>query len=291
MRVARAGLVPYHAMWIEFARGDVRAALGHLEAALGWVVDRPEGGPTSWYSTPRCPPSLATTTSVRRTPGKSSVSAKTSATRCFSPTATGCSPSRPHIAGRPRRPSSTFARPRLTRPTGGTLHQPNSSPNRPTASTVSATVPWPSSTSAALRTSQDGEPVIAMAEAALLARHGDPYLAEERLLAAPGHRVDPREYWRITLLRLRCVPARRHRRWCPGRTCFRGGGQDGFRSSPYQRRPDHRELLALAAETGQPAALALDAAVLPLTLSLLGRFAIMRGGRPFPWPRARLLSC
>src|SRR5262249_8750908 len=41
LRGARAGLVPYHAMWIQFARGDARAALGNLEAALGWVVDRP----------------------------------------------------------------------------------------------------------------------------------------------------------------------------------------------------------------------------------------------------------
>src|SRR5262249_60229019 len=48
---------------------------------------------------------------------------------------------------------------------------------------------------------RDAEPMIAMAEAALLARHGDPLLAEQKLLAAPGHQVAPREYWRLTLLR------------------------------------------------------------------------------------------
>ena len=36
---------------------------------------------------------------------------------------------------------------------------------------------------------QDAEPVIAMAEAALAARHGDSRLAEERLLAAPATRL------------------------------------------------------------------------------------------------------
>jgi ATP/maltotriose-dependent transcriptional regulator MalT len=41
MRVARAGLVPYQAMWIEYARGEASSALRHLEEALGLIADRP----------------------------------------------------------------------------------------------------------------------------------------------------------------------------------------------------------------------------------------------------------
>ncbi len=41
MRTARAGLVPYQAMWIDFPRGEANAALEHLEAGLSLVVDRP----------------------------------------------------------------------------------------------------------------------------------------------------------------------------------------------------------------------------------------------------------
>ena len=46
MRTARAGLVPYQAMWIDFPRGEANAALEHLEAGLRLVVDRPRNGPT-----------------------------------------------------------------------------------------------------------------------------------------------------------------------------------------------------------------------------------------------------
>jgi DNA-binding SARP family transcriptional activator len=42
------------------------------------------------------------------------------------------------------------------------------------------------------------------------------------------------------------------------------------------------QLIGLAAETGQPAALALEVAVLPVTLRLFGGFELARGGRPVP---------
>ena len=49
--------------------------------------------------------------------------------------------------------------------------------------------------------STDADALIAMAEGSLLARHGDPEAAEVALRRVPGTGIDPREYWRIDLLR------------------------------------------------------------------------------------------
>ena len=49
--------------------------------------------------------------------------------------------------------------------------------------------------------SKDAGQLVALAEAALEARHGDPKLAERRLVALAQHRLDQREHWRVTLLR------------------------------------------------------------------------------------------
>ena len=46
----------------------------------------------------------------------------------------------------------------------------------------------------------DAEPLLAMAECALLSRRGDPELAQERLRDVHQHGIPPREYWRVTLL-------------------------------------------------------------------------------------------
>lgn len=43
--------------------------------------------------------------------------------------------------------------------------------------------------------------IVAMAECALLARHGDPTVAEERLAAVHRHGIYPRERWRVMLMR------------------------------------------------------------------------------------------
>src|SRR5215469_7590659 len=121
-----------------------------------------------------------------------------------------------------------------------------------------------------------------MAEAALLARHGDPSLAEQKLLAAPRHHVPPREFWRITLLRAYAA----FRRNDPGAgalaaRAFEEAARLGLAHLPYTKEGMvTAELLGLAVETGQPAALALEAAALPVYLCVLGRFALTRGGRP-----------
>ena len=111
---------------------------------------------------------------------------------------------------------------------------------------------------------------IAMAECALLARHGDPGLAEERLLAVRrGRRPSPREYWRVTLLRAYAAM----RLGNPGAgglaaRAFEEAARLGQPNLPLIREREITEsLLALACETGSPAALALEASSLPMALT------------------------
>ncbi|HSC01808.1 MAG TPA: BTAD domain-containing putative transcriptional regulator [Solirubrobacteraceae bacterium] len=128
----------------------------------------------------------------------------------------------------------------------------------------------------------DADATIAMADCALLSRHGDPELARERLAVVHRHGIPPREYWRVTLLEayaaLRC-----------GDSGAGGLAARAFEEAARLGQPQfplilEREvtesLLALAAQTGSPAALALQSASLPVALSVLGRFELARGGRP-----------
>ena len=98
--------------------------------------------------------------------------------------------------------------------------------------------------------------MIAMAEAALLARHGDPHAAEERLLAAPARQVSPREYWRLTLLRAYAAFRRGDTdAGALAARAFEEAARLGLAHLPYTKEGAiTEELLGLAVETGQPAA-------------------------------------
>ena len=141
----------------------------------------------------------------------------------------------------------------------------------------------------AVRDPKDGEPAIAMAEAALLARHGDPERAEACLATVFTHRVDPRERWRVTLFRAYAAFRRGDRAaGALAARAFEEAARLGLDQLPLTKEREVTEaLLALAVETGQPAALALDGASLPVTLSVLGRFALSRSGRPVILPSGR----
>lgn len=122
---------------------------------------------------------------------------------------------------------------------------------------------------------------IAMSECALLARHGDPALAEERLSAVHRHGIYPRERWRVSLLRAYAAL----RRGDPGAgamaaLAFEGAAALGQPQLPMiWERTLTESLLALAIETGSPAAAALESASLPLAVAVLGRFELTYGGR------------
>jgi DNA-binding SARP family transcriptional activator len=128
----------------------------------------------------------------------------------------------------------------------------------------------------------DAGAMIAMAECALLARHGDPALAEARLGDIHRQGIDLREHWRATLLRAYAA----FRRGDAGAgalaaRAFEQAAELGQPQLPLVRERDISEqLLGLAVETGQPAALALDASSLPVSLTVLGRFELTKGGRP-----------
>jgi DNA-binding SARP family transcriptional activator len=139
----------------------------------------------------------------------------------------------------------------------------------------------------AQRDPQDAERLIAMAECALEARHGNPVRAQALLEHVHRHGIAPREYWRLTLLRAAAA-------WRRGASAeagalaaraFEEAAALGQAQLPLVRERELSEsLIALAARTGLPAAVALEETTLPLTLTTLGRFELARGGRPVELP-------
>ncbi len=123
---------------------------------------------------------------------------------------------------------------------------------------------------------------IAMSECALLARHGDPALAEERLSVVHRHGVFPREHWRVALLR--AYAALRRGDAGAGALAVRAFEEAARIAQPNAPLIKERELtqslLALALETGSAAAAALQTSSLPVALAVLGRFQLTNGGRP-----------
>ncbi len=124
--------------------------------------------------------------------------------------------------------------------------------------------------------------IVAMAECALLARHGDPDLALGRLAVVHRQGIYPRERWRVMLLRAYAT-------WRLGDAAagslaalaFEEAARIGQPQLPLIRERELTEsLLALAADTGSVAAGALKVTAQPMAIALLGRFALTRGGRP-----------
>ena len=137
---------------------------------------------------------------------------------------------------------------------------------------------------------------MALAGAALEARHGDPVTAEEALLATSQLAIAPREQWRVTLLRAYAA-YRRGEPESAGALAARSFEEVARLGEPQLpmicERSVSEQLMALAVATGQPAAVALQAATLPLSLCVLGRFSLTEGGRPIslnPGMEAQLLK-
>jgi DNA-binding SARP family transcriptional activator len=129
---------------------------------------------------------------------------------------------------------------------------------------------------------KDAGHLVAMAEAALEARHGDPTLAEQGLRAPALQRIDPREYWRVSLLSA-FAAFRRGEDGTAGALAARSFEEAARLGQPQlpliRERSITEQLLGLAVETGQPAALALRSSALPISLTLLGRFEVTVAGR------------
>jgi DNA-binding SARP family transcriptional activator/ATP/maltotriose-dependent transcriptional regulator MalT len=143
---------------------------------------------------------------------------------------------------------------------------------------------------------KDAGHLVAMAEAALEARHGDPVVAEERLKARDLRRIEPREYWRVSLLGA-FAAFRRGEDRAAGALAARAFEEAARLGQPQlpliKERAITEQLLGLAVDTGQPAAAALRASALPVALTVLGRFELTLAGRPValrPGQEAQLLK-
>ncbi len=282
---ARAGLVPYQAMWIEFTRGEALSAFERIDKALGLVVDRPRKwayllvfhaeASVELGRFDQCEADIREVFRVAESLGDELLAAYGHWELAIA-------------ASYRRDAAETLEHVRRTEAHKGKWWEWAAGEFLASSADCLDRVGHSALAVEYLRRAQDdpqdSEPLIAMAEGALLARHGDPYLAEERLLAAPGHRLDPREYWRVTLLRAYAAFRRGDRdAGALAARAFEEAARLGLAQLPLTREGAiTEELLGLAVETGQPAALALEAAALPVSLAVLGRFALTRGGRPVP---------
>jgi ATP/maltotriose-dependent transcriptional regulator MalT len=284
MRMARAGLIPFIAMWIKYQRGEATAAMELLETGLAQVADRPRKWAYMlvWRAEisielgrhDRCEADVREILRVAESVPHAEI------LHAYSHWLLALA------ASHRRDAEETLEQIRLTEAHKSTWWDHAGAEFLAEAADcldrVGHSVLALEYLDRAKGDPQDAEPLIAMSEAALLARHGDPGLAEKKLLEAPSHQVTPREYWRITLLRAYAAFRRGEAdAGALAARAFEEAARLGLAHLPYTKEGMVTgELLGLAVETGQPAALALEATALPVSLCVLGRFDLTRGGRP-----------
>ncbi len=125
--------------------------------------------------------------------------------------------------------------------------------------------------------------IIGRAMAFVDARSGDPYEAERALSdSATLYRIEPRELWRVSLLRAFAALRRGDPRAGPlAARAFEEAGGIGYPELPFLiERPVAEALIELAAVSGSLVASQMRGRGLPATVTLLGRFGVTRGGLP-----------
>jgi ATP/maltotriose-dependent transcriptional regulator MalT/DNA-binding SARP family transcriptional activator len=135
----------------------------------------------------------------------------------------------------------------------------------------------------ALERRADSPAAIDRSLAAIAARTGDPFNAERALTAATTlYRLEPRERWRITLLRAFAALRRGDPRAGPlAARAFDEAAAMGYPGLPLLReRAAAEALVDLAAVSGSVAASELRGRGPPVAVTLLGRFRVTRGGQP-----------
>ena len=285
-----AGTVPYQAMWIQYALGNARAALATLEDGMQTVVERPRRW--AFLQSFRC----EVLTELGRYQEAEDAAGQVLAVgeridddelRAFAYW------NQATIASHSGDGSFVVEHLRLVEQYQGAWFEPMAGDFFGDAADMldrvgEISLAW-EYLERGIRDPRDGEPMIAMSESALLARHGDPDRAAGRLDAVFTHRVDPRERWRVLLFQAHVA----FRRGEPGvgalaARAFEEAARIGLDQLPITKEREVTEaLLGLAVETGRPAALALEQASLPANLSVLGRFQLTRAGRPLPLAAGR----
>ena len=285
-----AGTVPYQAMWIQFALGNARSALATLDEGLRTVAERPRRW--AFLQSFRCEvlEELGRYEEAEDAAGQVLAVGKRLGDDELHAYAYW---NRASIASHSGDAGAVVELLRLVEQHPGEWFEPTSGDFLGSAADMldrvdEISLAW-EYLERGLRDPWDGEPVIAMAEAALLARHGDPDRAARCLETVFTHRVDPRERWRVMLLQAHVA----FRRGEPGAgalaaRAFEEAARIGLDQLPITKEREVTEaLLGLAVETGRPAALALEQASLPANLSVLGRFQLTRAGRPLPLAAGR----
>ncbi|HEY3774762.1 MAG TPA: BTAD domain-containing putative transcriptional regulator [Solirubrobacteraceae bacterium] len=280
---AAAGTVPYRAMWIDFALGNARAALATLDEGLGTVVERPRRWAFLQSFRSEVLAELGRyeeASDAARDVFAAGERLGDEELRAFGYW------NRATIASHLGDGASVLELLRLTEQHPGEWFEPMSGDFLGDAADSldrvgETSLAW-EYLERALRDPKDGEPMIAMTQAALLARHGDPQRAQSCLADVFTHRVDPRERWRVMLFQAYATFRRGERgAGALAARAFEEAARIGLDQLPLTKEREVSEaLLALAVETGLPAAVALDRASLPAALCVLGRFSLTRAGRP-----------
>jgi ATP/maltotriose-dependent transcriptional regulator MalT/DNA-binding SARP family transcriptional activator len=282
MRAASAGMVPYRAIWIEFASGDAERAMRRLDEAAGRILDRPR----RWAYLQN----LRAEVAIELGRYDEAWLAIREILRVADQLGDGQLVAYAHwnamaAASHAGDAAATVEHMRVVEANKGDWWPAAGPDFHATATDDLARVGEIALADAHLAEAKanpgDAGHLVAMGEASLLARHGDPELAEAALLAAPGAGVDPREYWRVDLLRAYAAFRRGDPSAGPlAARAFEESARLRLANVPLTKeRAITEALLGLAVETGQPAALALQVAALPVTISVLGRFELARGGR------------
>jgi DNA-binding SARP family transcriptional activator len=287
LRTSEAAMAPYRAMWIDYALGDARAALERLDEGLGLVVDRPRKRAFLLLfraevltELGRYEEAEADYTEAQRI-GEHHADEQLQGFGYWGQAIVAS-----HVGAADR----VVERVRMAEQHRGEWFEPLAGDFLGDSADQLDRVGHTALAWEYLRRAQanpmDGEAMIAMAELALLARHGDPIEAEAKALEVWSHRVDPREGWRVTLFRAYAAFRRGDRgAGALAARAFEEAGRLGLDQLPLTKERELTEqLLGLAAETGQPASLALQRVALPMSVTVLGHFALARGGRPVGLP-------
>jgi DNA-binding SARP family transcriptional activator len=284
MRSAVATVAPYWAVYIEFARGHVAAAMARIEEALDLTPDRPRRWAHSliwraWFAADLgqyelCRATVAEIFRVAEQLDSDTLRAQGHWKLAISASYSGDAEETMHHV----RQVEERKGPWWSSGSGDFLSEAADLLDR--VGHISLAREYLARVKAEPK---DAAHLVALAEAALEARHGDPGRAEELLQGLSHQRIDPREYWRITLLRSYAA-LRRGEDGTAGvlaAQAFEGAARLGQHQLPLIReRAVTEQLLGLAVNTGQPAAIALKATSLPMSLSVLGRFELTSAGRP-----------
>jgi len=282
MRAAAAGMVPYRAIWIEFARGDAASALVRLDEAMERIADRPRRWAYLASMRAEVTLELGDFDETWRTIAElERVATQLHDDQMVAYAHWNAMSASSHGGDA----AAVIEHLRIVESLPGDWWQAAGGDFCAAAADdlgrVGEVALAHERLEAAKVLSVDADALIAMSEAALLARHGDPEEADAALLAVPGRGIDPREYWRVELLRAYAAFRRGDRGAGPlAARALESAAALGLAHLPLTKERElTSQLVELAAETGLPAATALQAQVLPVSLFVLGRFELTRGGR------------